>query len=825
MIWNYLKIAIRNLQKQKIFAFINVFGLSVGIACFSLLLLYSVHEFSFDKFHKNANDIYRVYLHDELPSSTGINASTDYSGPTPETWGEAMKKNLPDVVNYVRLQLPWGENLVKTGNKTLRAEVGFADQSLFSVFNFPLKYGTKSTALHNKQDIVLTASRAKQLFGTDDVVGKTVEIQLGTKNYPFTVSAIAEDIPPNSSIQFDVLGSFTFINSYPQDYFTISNNWHPIVRQTYVQLRPRSKLPGDARQLERFMETYEPDFVSQSKNYVAYMKKLGVNWTGKGMPESVRLQPLLAIHTDTGFNAFGFTDYGKIEPKMIWILLTIGAGILLIACINFTTLAIGRSAGRSKEVGVRKVVGAEKQQIIFQFLTEALLLSAASAILGLVLATILLPLFNQLGGTNLRFSFLQYPQMDLLLMGVVLVVGLLAGSYPALVLSGFNPVEVLKNKIRIGGSNLFTRSLVTFQFVLSIILIVSTIIILQQTKYLLNKNPGFNKENVVAIDASQTDPNKAFPVFKQEVSKYHEVQGTTSAAAGLGAGQDFLAYSDPGTGNFADINIIDPDYLKVLGMKLIAGENLRSTALFKDSLKSIIINETMMRSFGWNEQNAIGQRIKKFQGRTALVAGVVRDFNYRPLRDKIKSQAFETSEDKGYSHIYVRINSGNPATALADIQKAWKSAAPGVPMKYSFLDDDVDNYYKSEQKWTSIVGAAGGISIFLACLGLLGVATLAAVNRTKEIGIRKVLGASVGNVVLLLSKDFIRLIALAFIIATPLAWYVMHQWLQDYAVRIGISWWVFVLTGAGAVLIAFVSIGSQSIKAAISNPVKSLRTE
>ncbi|MBS1521781.1 MAG: ABC transporter permease [Bacteroidetes bacterium] len=824
MIRNYLKIAIRNLQKQKIFAFINVFGLSVGIACFTLLLLYSVYEFSFDKFHKSANDIYRAYLYDGL-SSTGVNASTDYSGPTPETWGEAMKKDLPDVVNFVRLQLPWGENLVQTGNKTLRSEVGFADQSFFSVFNFPLKYGTRISALHNKYDIVLTATRAKELFGTDDVVGKTVEIQLGTKNYPFNVSAIAEDIPSNSTIRFDVLGSFAFINSFPQGYFSIGNNWHPIVRQTFVQLRTGSKLPNDAVQLERFMETYEPDFVSQTKNYIAYMKKLGVNWKGKGSPTGLRLQPLLTMHTDTGFNGFGFTDYGKINPEIVWILLTIASGILLIACINFTTLAIGRSAGRSKEVGVRKVIGAEKKQIILQFLTEAMLMSVASAVLGLFLAALLLPFFNQLAGTDLHFSFLQYPQMDLILSVVVLVVGLLAGSYPALVLSGFKPVEVLKNKIRIGGSNLFTKSLVTFQFVLSIVLVISTVVILQQTKYLLNKNPGFNKENIVTIDASQTDPNKVFPVFKQEALRYHEVEGVTSAAAGLGAGENFLGYSDPGTGNFADINIIDPDYLKVLGMNLIAGENLRSTPLFKDSLKSIIINETMMKAFGWTEQNAIGKTIKRFQGRTAVIAGVVRDFNYRPLKDAIKNQAFETSEDKGYSHIYVRIHAGNPAPALADIQKAWKSAAPNVPMKYSFLDEDVNNYYKSEQRWTSIVGLAGGISIFLACLGLLGLATLAAVNRTKEIGIRKVLGASVGNVVVLLSKDFIRLIALAFIIATPLAWYVMHKWLQDYAARIGISWWVFILTGAGTVLIAFISISSQSIKAAVSNPVKSLRTE
>jgi len=824
MIRNYLKIATRNLQKQKIFAFINVFGLSVGIACFSLLLLYSFHELGFDKFHKYANDIYRVYLHEGMPDADGINASTDYSAASGLTWGEAMKKDLPDVVNYVRIQLPWGENLVEAGNNTLRAEVGFADPSLFSVFSFPLKYGTKATALRNRQDIVLTSSRAKALFGTDDVVGKTVEIQLGTKNYPFTISAVAEDIPSNSTVRFDVLGSFTFINSFDQGYFNIGNNWHPIVRQTYVQLKSGSKLPGDARQLEGFMESYEPDFVSMSNNYVAMMKKQGVIWTGKGLPETVRLQPLLAIHTDTGFKGWGFTDYGKIDPAIIWILLTIGAGILLIASINFTTLAIGRSAGRSKEVGVRKVVGAEKGQIIFQFLTESLMLSIISAILGLVLAIFLLPFFNQLAGTNMNFTFFRYPQMDLVLIGVVLVVGLLAGSYPALVLSGFKPVEVLKNKIRVGGSNLFTKSLVTFQFVLSIVLIISTVIILQQTKYLLNKNPGFNKANVVVLDASQIDPDKVFPVFKQEAMKYHEIEGVTSAAAGLGAGQNFLGYSDPSTNNFADINIIDPDYLKVLGMKLVAGEYFQPGS-YRDTLKQVIINETMMKAHGWTEQNAVGQRIKKFQGKTAVVIGVVQNFNYRPLSEKVKNQVFVTSQNKGYSHMYVRINAGNPAPAIADIQKAWKSSAPGVPMKFSFLDEDVNNYYKSEQKWTSIVGMAGGISIFLASLGLLGLATLAAVNRTKEIGIRKVLGASVGSVVALLSKDFVRLIVIAFVIATPVAWYVMNKWLQDYAARIGISWWVFAFTGIGAVLIAFVTISSQSIKAAVANPVKSLRSE
>jgi putative ABC transport system permease protein len=823
MIKNYLKIALRNLQKQKVLAFINIFGLSVGIACFSLLLLFIINEFSFDKFHKNAPNIYRVYaLWDQtgfgnISNSQSTIVYTDYSGLTRKTLGEAMKEDIPDLVNYVRLRLPWGENLIRTNNKVLRAELGFTDRSFFSIFNFPLKYGSITNVLHDMNDIVLTESRARQLFGGDDVVGKTVEIQIGTAFKPFRISAVAKDIPANSSVRFDVLGSFAFAQANNNN-FIIGNNWHPTVDQTYVQLRRGSKLPNDTRQMERFIRTFTPNVIKDA---------VSAGWKGNKMPVTLKLQPLLSIHTDSWFHGWSFTDYNVIDPKTIWILLAIAAGILLIACINFTTLAIGRSAGRSKEVGVRKVIGAEKKQIIFQFLTEALLLSTVSAILGLLLAKILLPWFNHLSGRELQFSTSLYPQIILLLVGLVLVVGLLAGSYPALVLSNFKPVEVLKNKIRIGGSNLFTKSLVTFQFVLSIILIVATTIILQQTKYLINKNPGFNKENVVAIDASQIDPNKVFPSFKQFLLSYPQIVGVTSAAAGLGAGNDLLGYSDPGSGGSgisADLNVVDPDYIKVLGMHLIAGRNFEPAGV-KDTTSQMIINETMMKSQGWNQQTAVGQEIKRFQGKTAVVIGVVKNFNYRPLSEVVNKQAFITSAEKGFNHFYVRIAPGNPASTLTTMQKAWNNAAPGVPMKYSFLDEDVNNYYNSEQRWSGIVGWAGGISIFLACLGLLGLAALAAVNRIKEIGIRKVLGASVLNITNLLLTDFLKLIFIAFLVASPLAWYFMSKWLQDYAYRISISWTVFLLAGLFAIVIAVLTISFQAIKAALMNPVKSLRSE
>jgi putative ABC transport system permease protein len=813
MLKNYFKIALRNLQKQKVFAFINVFGLSVGIACFSLLLLFAANEFSFDKFHKNAQNIYRPYVLDNTLNGRPGEGNTDFSALT-ITMGEAMKRNLPDVVNYARLQLPWGENLVRTDKNVFHASVTYADRSLFSVFTFPLKYGNTATALHEMNDIVLTESRAKELFGKDDVVGKIVEIQIGIAFQPFRISAVARDIPANSTIRFDVMGNFLFAQAN-NDHFMIGSNYHPTVRQTYVQLRPESQLPNDKQQLARFLESLNP-------NYKMDLKNSGLTWRRNQAPFIFRLQPLLSIHTDNGFHGWSFTDYDVINPKTIWLLLAIAGGILLIACINFTTLAIGRSAGRSKEVGVRKVIGAEKRQIIFQFLTEAILLSIASAILGLLMANILLPWFNQLSGRDLHFSLSLYPQMILLLIGLVLIVGLLAGSYPALVLSRFKPVEVLKNKFRVGGSNLFTRSLVTFQFALSIILIVSTTIILQQTKYMINKNPGFNKENVVAIDASQTDPNKIFPLFRQAVLNQPAIVGVTSAAAGLGEGQDLLGYSNNGLS--AAINIVDTDYIKVLGMQLIAGKNFEPGQR-NDTIKPMIINETMMKAFGWTPQTAVGKEIKDFQYRTAIVMGVVKNFNYRPLSEGVKNQAFLTSKDKGYIHFYVRINAENPASALAVIQKAWNSVMPGIPMKYSFLDEDVNSYYNAEQKWSSMVGWAGSISIFLACLGLLGLAALAAVNRTKEIGVRKVLGATVANIITLLLKDFLQLIVISFVIASPVAWYFMNRWLQDYANRINISWTVFLLTGVFAVAIALITISFPAIKAAIANPVKSLRTE
>ncbi|HVX49674.1 MAG TPA: ABC transporter permease [Chitinophagaceae bacterium] len=821
MLKNYLTITLRNLRNNKVFSLINIVGLSTGIACFILLLLYTAYENSFDKFQKNAADIYRPYEWNRLTNDNTPIAYTDVYSPTYPSLGQALKQLVPDVVDYVNIQLPWGENLLRSGNRVYRVSVTYADPSFFSVFTFPLVHGNADNALHDPDDIVLTETRAMQVFGNTDAVGKTLEMQIGTTFRPFRVSAVAKDAPANSTIQFDVLGNYHFAE-VNNNQFTIGNNWHPTVRQSYVLLKQGSTFARSPQKLSKFLQSFDPTFVANTKNFIEDMLKSGVNWNEKDLPISLKMQPLLAIHTGTSFNAWGFTDYGKINPMVMWVLLAIAAGILLIACINFTTLSVGRAAARSKEVGVRKVIGAGRGQVVLQFLVEAFVLAVISTCCGLLMATLLLPWFNMLASVNLHFSFAQFPKISIIMGAVVLAITLIAGGYPALVLSKFKPVTVLKSKIKVGGSNFFTKALVTFQFVLSIAFIVSTVIILQQTRYMMNKNPGFNKENVVAIDALQTDANMVFPLFKQAALKNPSVLGVASAAAGLGLGQDFLGYSDKGLS--ADINIIDTGYINVMGMQLIAGKNL-PPRLFDDTIKPIIINETMMRAFGWNAGNAIGRQIKPFQGRIGLVTGVVKNFNYRPMTENIRNQVFETSADKGYGHFYVRIHAGNPAVAVNALRRAWNSVLPGIPMKYSFLDDDVNSYYSSEQKWSSIVGVAGAIAIVLASLGLLGLAALAAVNRTKEIGVRKVLGASVINIVKLISKDFLRLIVIAFVIASPIAWYAMYKWLQGYAYRITIGWWIFLAAGATAILLALATIGYHAVKAALANPVKSLRTE
>ena len=815
MLRNYFKIALRNLTRQKILSIINILGLSLGIACFTLFMLYAVNELNFDRFHSHAKNIFRVYRWTE--AMNGDPAKGDVSMPMP--LGPAMKQDLPGVENYVRIRNGWREDLIKFDNVVQRLKISYADPQLFSIFDFKFKEGNAATALQPLNSLVITQKTANQLFPDNtNVVGKTIQIKVDDTFVPFTITGIAADIPSNSSIRFDAVANFDFFETTREGKSYI-DKWNRSSFVTFVQLKPLNNLLSDNRILAGFRHKYYPD-------EAAKLKKDGFNWNSKLPPVRFGLQPLRSIHTDPLIAGGGVEN---IDPKTIWILLSIAAGVLLIACINFTTLAIGRSAGRSKEIGVRKVIGAVKNQLVFQFLLEALVLSALSALIGLLLAKLLLPYFNKLSGRELAFSFSLYPEMIWLLLGLMLLVGLLSGAYPAIVLSGFKPIEVLKNKIKIGGSNLFTRSLVTFQFALSIALIISTVVILKQVKFMNDKNPGFNKENVVMVDASETNAKKIYPLFKHALSSATQIEGTAGAELGLGEdeGYSISGWNYNGKPKNVFEYFIDPDYIKVMGMQLISGRNF-SPDIAVDTTTSVIVNEAMVRDFGWTIQNAVGQILTGYNegnGNDPVVIGVVKDFNFRSLSQEIAPQMFHQFSSYMPLKFFVRIRPGNPSIALSEMNKAWKSVAGDVPFKYDFVDEELSKFYESEQRWSAIVGWAGGISIFLACLGLFGLATLAAVNRTKEIGIRKVLGASVTNIINLLSKDFVKLIGIALLVASPVAWYFMNKWLQDFAYRVNIGWVVFVTTGLCVVIIAILTISFQAIKAALANPVKSLRTE
>ncbi|MEZ4988843.1 MAG: ABC transporter permease [Saprospiraceae bacterium] len=814
MIKNYLKVAVRNLLKQRGLSLINILGLSLGLACFSMFLLYAVNELTYDRQHENGANIFRVYRWTE--PLDGLEARGDAHLPMP--LGPAMKEDLPDVEAYVRFRTAWGQDFVRANGQIQREFITFADPNVFNVFSFPMKYGVPETALDELQSIVLTKSTAIRLFGEENPTGKTLDIKLEDSFQPFTVTAVVEDIPSNSTIDFNVLANYQYLASKTRSGERYQGNWNRSAFMTFVQLKPGSGLPNAPDRLSAFRKKYYPD---EEKN----LREEG-RWTEAGAPVNYRLQPITEMHTNTAIPG-GFTR--AIDPKNIWILLSIAAGVLLIACINFTTLSIGRSAGRAREVGVRKVIGGSRKSLTAQFLTESLLLAVLSSGIGLGLVYLLLPAFNQMADRELVFSMKQYPELGWLIGGLTLLVGLLAGSYPAIVMSGFRPVEVLKAKVRLNGANLFTKSLVTFQFVLSIGLIASTMIILQQINLMHNQYPGFNKENVVVVNADGTDVSRVWPRFKAKMERRSDVLGVTGTEASIGASQGYsrsgFMYGDQPKSLYE--YFVDENYLSVLDIPLVAGRNFDPN-VSADTLTSVIFNESAVKDFGWTNEEAIGKPLTGYTQdteRTPIIIGVVKDFNFFSFRDQVEPQLFHQFHDYQPFRFLVRIPAGDPAAVLSGLEQEWNAIVPDYPFSYSFLDDDVNNFYEAEERWGTIVAWAGGMAIFLACLGLLGLAALAAANRTKEIGIRKVLGASLTGIVTLLSKDFVRLVAIALVLAVPLAWYFMQRWLENFAYRIDIHWWVFALVGAVAMLIAFATVGFQGIRAALNDPVKSLRSE
>ena len=805
MIRNYLKVAMRYLLRDKGYTAINILGLAIGISCCVLIMLFVRSEFSYDKFHSKSDRIYRAWVKEH---NEGMEDIIDIVTPLP--LASALQSSFPDIESTCRVY-SFGP-LVKIGEQSFSEDVRMVDSSFFRIFDFKFIEGSRENPFPTSNSILLTENTAKKYFGKENAIGKNIEMQMGNERGVFSVAGIVKQAPEESSIKYNALipfsnAKFLFSERAMKAWFNVSS-------ETYVLL----KKGIDAEKLTKKF----PSMVKQN---------LGEDYKEGGY--MITLQPITKIHLDTSIPA-GIEPISN--PKYSYILLTIGILILLVACVNFITLSVGRSATRAMEVGVRKVLGAERQQLIRQFWGEAILLTVISVIIGIGLAILLVNPFNQL--TSRQFSL----QFDLVFIAycflIIIVIGLIAGIYPAIILSGFRPVEILKGKLKLGNNTgLLRKSLIAGQFVTSIGMIICTIVISGQLDYLQNKDLGYQKEQVVVVPTNKPRLKgmELAELYRNELLKQPQVIGATVSLMSFSETPWInVGYSDDkNVYRSFQFNAVDPYFLKAMGIQMAQGREF-SADNPTDYTSSMIVNEAMLKLFGWKD--AVG---KKLPGRIEQqIIGVVKDFNYESLHTPVQPLAMVIKPDTFFRRINdinfnappqprisVRLKAGNLTANLAALKQVWKQVAPDQEFEYRFLDETIAAQYRQEKRTSTIVKIASALSIFIACMGLFGLATLTVVRRTREIGIRKVLGASVGSVVRLLSKEFLVLVIIAALIAFPLGWWAMNKWLEDFAYRIHIAWWVFPVAGIVALLIALLTVSFQAIRAAIANPIKSLRTE
>ncbi len=811
MIKNYLTIAWRNLVKNKVFSSINIVGLAIGLASFILIALYVVDELSYDQYNNKADRIYRINSYIKF-GGTELKMAV-----SSDAMGTALKKDYPEVEDYVRFYNSSGSKLVKKGNQFINEDnVVHADSTLFNVFTLPVLSGDTRTALNDPNTVVITESTAKKYFGTtDNVVGKTIETNENNSTL-YKITAIIRDIPHNSHFHFDFIFSMKNVDYRWGNY--VSHNF-----QTYILLRPGTDPLAFEKNFPQYIDKY---VLPQAKEYMQINSMEEFKKSGNRMEYT--LMPLTDIHLhydmppELGVN-------GNIQ--YVYIFSAVAIFILLLGCINFMNLSTARSVSRSKEVGIRKVLGTQKKSLIGQFLTESTLMVFLSLILGIFIAWLSVSYFNQIAGKELSISRLFKSNFLAFLLLLPFVVGIVAGFYPAFFLSSFQPVTVLKGKINAGFKKSKLRSsLVVFQFFISITLIIGTIIVYQQLGYIQNKKLGFNKAQVLIVNSTGTlaDPD----AFRNEISKLSGVR--MSSFAGYlpveGSSRSDNTFSkeavmDSKNGFNMQYWSVDYDYVKTLGMEIIKGRDF-SPDYGTDS-SGVIINETAAGILGYD--NPIGKKVYTNDNNNPpksisyTIIAVARNFHFQSLKQNIGPVCLKLGWNKWVT--VFKVSPVDIQTLLKTIESKWKASNPAMPFSYQFLDDAFDNMYRSEQRVGKVAISFAILAILIACLGLFGLATFMAEQRIKEIGVRKVLGASVSTIVVMLSKDFAKLVLISAVIAFPVAWWAMHSWLQNFAYRINIGWWIFIVAGSLALLIAIITVSFQAIKAAIANPVKSLRTE
>jgi putative ABC transport system permease protein len=817
MIKHYLKVSFRNLWKYKSFSAINIFGLAIGMAAFLLILQYVSFKLSFDQFHKNANNIYRV-ANDRYQQGKLIQHGTI----TYSAVGKAMNDDYEEVVQNARVE-PWNEVILTYNDKKIAEDqILYADSNFLSMFDFPLLAGDKRSVLKEPYTLILSESLIEKIFdykGNDysQFLGKA--LVYGTDSMPYKIEGVFKNVPENSHLQFRILVSYkTLVSSgwKEAEYdFTDSDFWH------YVRLKPGTDYKAFNAKLNAFSQKhFEGSKVS-------------------GSDEKFYLQPLSKAHLYSDFEY----EIGRTGSAIVvWALLIIALFIISIAWINYINLATARSVERAKEVGIRKVVGCERHQLITQFLSESAIVNLISMALAIVLVLLLQSAFNNLLKYQLSLSYLLTKGLNgySILIGLISIVitGILvSGLYPAFVLSSFKPIAVLKGKFSSSQKGIFFRkALVIGQFTVTIALIIGSLVVMKQIRYMNHKQLGFNMDQVLIVKPpTLTNWDSTFisreNSFKEELKKLTHVKAATTSwsVPGGDIGRSFnVRQADSATTNKFTVRhtAVDYDFLNVYGVKLIAGRNFTQADHDPrgNKLRNMLINRSAAKLLGFSSpENAIGKSILRGDRKWDVV-GVVEDYHQKSLRYPLEPIIFMPFYST-FSQISIKLTPGDLAGTIEQIKKKYDAFFPGNLFDYYFLDERFNQQYENEQLFKRAFGIFAGLAIFVACLGLLGLAMFATIQRTKEIGVRKVLGASVSNIVVLLSKNFLKLILVSAIVAFPLAWWAMHLWLEDFAYRVNIGWWIFILAGGSALLIALGTISFQAIKAAIANPVKSLRTE
>ncbi len=810
MIKNYFKIALRNLAKYKFISFINLFGLTIGLTCCLLITTYILNELSYDRYNKNAENIYRVTR--SFNNQDGV-VSLNLSTVSPP-FGYYFPADFPEIKKMTRL-LNSGTTPFKYKEKLIsEPNVYFADENLFNVFTLDVVKGNPKTALQEPFSVMMTEEVAKKYFGNEDPINKVIR---ANNQFDVKVSGIYKAFPANSFMHPGMLVSFnTLKDSVVYGEKNLRTNWGNNSFFTFLEL-PDHYDPK--KMIARF-----PAFLD---------KRMSGEYGGKQASKftSLGLQKLTDIHL------YSHTDY-EAEPNgdmnRVYIFSAIALFILLIACINYMNLSTARSALRAKEIGIRKVIGARKKELIFQFLSESVLITWAAILIAFICLYLTLPWLNNISGQELSLNILMKWQVLLPVFLAPFAVGILSGIYPALFMSSFQPVQTLKGLFKVGGSSIsFRKVLVVAQFAISIVLIITTIIVFQQLRYMQETSLGYDKEHLITLPYNNSI-NPQYETFRNELMRnagVTDVARSSRIPTGrlLDANGASTMAGDSLRPVTADIKYLaaDYDFIPTYGVHIVAGRNF-SRAYSMDTT-NFILNEASVKAVGWKSpQDAIGKDFK-YGDTKGHVIGVIGDFHFESLRQKIVPIILEnapvTSSDSRFNSLSIKVAGNNIPGALAAVEKIWKKYLPEIPYEYTFLDDRFTQLYQAEQRQGTIFTVFACIAIFIACLGLFGLSAFAITQRVKEIGVRKVLGANVSSIVTLLSKDFLKLVLVAAIIAFPVAWYAMTHWLQDFAYRINIHWWVFVLAAILALIVALVTVSFQAIKAAVANPVKSLRTE